>query len=198
MPSIQAHNNLDKAAFEQLFKSHFVHLCNFASQYVSDMDAARDICQKVFILLWENRESIKTDQNVRSYLFTSVKNRSLNYIRDQKKYRSHVLDIDIQDVDLAFEEDQLAVEDLKIKIEKALNALPEKCQLVFEMSRYEVSRNSRCLRYLKENGRSAYVAGTQKFTKRFGRLFTFAGTRYVIYRLIKVEWTQGMTRLRCI
>ncbi|MFT5261745.1 MAG: RNA polymerase sigma-70 factor (ECF subfamily) [Polaribacter sp.] len=137
MPSIQAHNNLDKAAFEQLFKSHFVHLCNFASQYVSDMDAARDICQKVFILLWENRESIKTDQNVRSYLFTSVKNRSLNYIRDQKKYRSHVLDIDIQDVDLAFEEDQLAVEDLKIKIEKALNALPEKCQLVFEMSRYE-------------------------------------------------------------
>ncbi len=137
MPSTSAHNNLDKAAFEKLFKSHFAHLCNFAIQYVSDMDTARDICQKVFILLWENRENIKTDQNVRSYLFTAVKNRCLNYIRDQKKYRSHVLDIDIQDVDLAFEEDQLAVEDLKIKIETALNALPDKCRKVFEMSRYE-------------------------------------------------------------
>ena len=137
MPENSAPNHLDKVAFEKLFKSHFVHLCNFASQYVSDMDAARDICQKVFILLWENRENIQTNQNVRSYLFTAVKNRCLNHIRDQKKYRSRVLDVDIQHIDVAFEEDHLAVDDLKSKIEKALDALPKKCRQVFEMSRYE-------------------------------------------------------------
>ncbi|MFK7808116.1 MAG: RNA polymerase sigma-70 factor [Saprospiraceae bacterium] len=137
MSKIPTTNILDKAAFEKLFKSHFAHLCNFAGQYVADRDAARDICQKVFILLWENREKIDTNQNVRSYLFTAVKNRCLNYIRDQKKYRSHVLDIDIQDIDQSFEEDQFAVEDLQNKIDKALDALPEKCRQVFEMSRYE-------------------------------------------------------------
>jgi len=137
MPETPAHNKFDKPAFEKLFKSHFLHLCNFASQYVSDMDAARDICQKVFILLWENRENINPDQNIRSYLFTAVKNRSLNYIRDHKKYRSRVLDIDIQDVDMAFEEDQFAAADLESKIAKALNSLPEKCRQVFEMSRYQ-------------------------------------------------------------
>jgi RNA polymerase sigma-70 factor, ECF subfamily len=128
---------LDQVAFEALFKSHFAQLCNFASGYVSDMDAARDICQNVFILLWKNREQINTDQNVRSYLFTSVKNRCLNYIRDQKKYRSRVLDVDIQDIDISFEEIELATDDLEIKIQKSLDALPEKCRQVFIMSRFE-------------------------------------------------------------
>ncbi|MCP5107772.1 MAG: RNA polymerase sigma-70 factor, partial [bacterium] len=44
--------------FEQLFKTHFVHLCNFAYQFVKDTDSAKDITQKVFINLWENREKI--------------------------------------------------------------------------------------------------------------------------------------------
>lgn len=137
MPETPAHPIFDKAAFEKLFKSHFAHLCNFAGQYVSDMDSARDICQKVFILLWDNRANIDANQNIRSYLFTAVKNRCLNHIRDQKKYRSRILDVDIQDIDVSFEEDQLAVDDLQNRIDKALNALPEKCRMVFEMSRYE-------------------------------------------------------------
>ena len=130
-------STFDKSAFEQVFKSHFVHLCNFAAQFVPDMDTARDITQKVFIQLWENREKIDPNQSIRSYLFTSVKNRCLNYIRDQKKYRSKVLDVDIQSVDVAFEEDQFAVEELQNKIDRALSRLPEKCRKVFELSRYE-------------------------------------------------------------
>ena len=137
MPDPSAHNKFDKPAFEQLFKSHFVHLCNFAQQYVSDMDSARDIVQKVFIRLWEQREQMDPNQSIRSYLFTSVKNRCLNHIRDQKKYRSSVLDVDIQDIDIAFEEDQMAVEELQQKIDLALSKLPEKCRQVFEMSRFQ-------------------------------------------------------------
>ena len=52
MPENKVNNILDKAAFEALFKSHFVHLCNFAVQFVGDMDTARDITQKIFIHLW--------------------------------------------------------------------------------------------------------------------------------------------------
>ncbi len=137
MPDPSAHNKFDKPAFEQLFKSHFVHLCNFAQQYVPDMDSARDIVQKVFIRLWEQREQMDPKKSIRSYLFTSVKNRCLNHIRDQKKYRSRILDVDIQDIDVAFEEDQMAVEELQQKIDWALSKLPEKCRKVFEMSRFQ-------------------------------------------------------------
>lgn len=137
MPNPDAAKGLDQATFEQLFNTHFVHLCNFAYQYINDTDAAKDITQKVFIRLWESRESMDPQKSIKSYLFTSVRNRSINYIRDQKKYRSYVLDVEIGEVDIAFEEDDLALEDLKIKVAAALAELPEKCRMVFEMSRFQ-------------------------------------------------------------
>ena len=128
----------DKEQFELLFKTHFNYLCNFAKQYVNDADTAQDICQKVFIALWEKRENLNSNQSIKSYLFTAVKNRCLNYIRDNKKYRSKVLDLDCGDFDLAEkEEDQFGEEELKSKIDKAMNSLPEKCRMVFEMSRFQ-------------------------------------------------------------
>ena len=136
MPKSNVHKSLDKALFEQLFKSHFVHLCNFAHQYVSDTDSARDITQKVFLKLWENRATIDPQQSIQSYLFTSVKNRCLNHIRDQKKYRSRFLDVEMEDFEMNFEEDAFALSELQDKIDEALDALPEKCRKVFEMSRF--------------------------------------------------------------
>lgn len=120
-----------------LFKSHFQYLCHFAQQYVADADTARDICQKVFINLWEKRAEIDSSKSLKSYLFTSVKNRCLNHIRDQKKFRSKVLDLDCADFSVVADTDHFAVEELQDKIEKALGALPEKCRLVFEMSRFQ-------------------------------------------------------------
>lgn len=137
MPDSSRHSQLDKPLFEQLFKAHFVHLCNFANQFVKDSDSAKDITQKVFISLWENREKIDPQKSIQSYLFTSVRNRSLNYIRDQKKYRSEILDLGIHDFEMPFEEDNFALSELKEKVAQALNDLPEKCRLVFEMSRFQ-------------------------------------------------------------
>ena len=135
MQKPSGHKSLDRPLFEQLFKVHFVHLCNFAYQYVKDEDSAKDITQKVFINLWESRESIDPQKALKSYLFTSVRNRCLNYIRDRKKYRSHVLDIEIADVDIGFETEDSGISELQERIKQALDALPEKCRLVFEMSR---------------------------------------------------------------
>ncbi|MBK7407769.1 MAG: RNA polymerase sigma-70 factor [Saprospirales bacterium] len=132
-----AHTTLDKPLFEQLFKAHFVALCNFGYQLVQDMDSAKDIAQKVFINLWENREGIDPKRSVQSYLYTSVRNRCLNHIRDQKKYRSQVLDLEIMDIEISIESDDSGLEELQDKITEALSTLPEKCRLVFEMSRFQ-------------------------------------------------------------
>jgi RNA polymerase sigma-70 factor (ECF subfamily) len=137
MPPKSSQVSLDKLQFESLFRSHFRYLCHFAQQYVTDADAAQDICQKVFISLWEKREQMDPKQSIKSYLFTAVKNRCLNHIRDHKKYRSQILDLDCADFDVASEEEQLDVEELQAKIEQALSTLPEKCRQVFEMSRYQ-------------------------------------------------------------
>jgi RNA polymerase sigma-19 factor, ECF subfamily len=137
MSESSTYKPLDKSGFETLFKLHFKYLCHFAQQYVMDADSAQDICQKVFINLWEKRAEIDSTKSLKSYLFTSVKNRCLNHIRDQKKFRSKTLDLDCADFSIIEETDHFAVEELQDKIEKALSALPEKCRLVFEMSRFQ-------------------------------------------------------------
>ena len=137
MAKLPQYHTLDKAQFEQLFKAHYASLCQFAGQYVRDPDAAQDIAQKVFINLWETRDTIDPQKGVKSYLFTSVKNRCLNYIRDHKKYRSRVLDVELGDIDIAFEEHDSGAAELEAKIAEAMQALPEKCRLVFEMSRFQ-------------------------------------------------------------
>lgn len=132
-----SYSSLDQKRFEELFKSHFQPLCHFAKQYVQDEGAAQDICQKVFISLWQKRTAINPKQSVVSYLYTAVKNRCLNHIRDHKKYRSKVLDLDLAEEEWTFQDDHFVEEELKAKITEALAALPEKCRKVFEMSRYQ-------------------------------------------------------------
>lgn len=136
MPTPSPHNPLDQAQFEALFKSHFQYLCNFARQYVGEDEVAEDLTQKVFITLWEKRDTIDPKLSVKSYLFTMLKNRCLNYLRDSKKYHSKVLDIDCGNLEISVEEDPLAEEELRKQIQAALDELPEKCRLVFEMSRF--------------------------------------------------------------
>ncbi len=132
-----SHSGLSKELFEQLFKEHFVHLCNFSFQYVRDHDIAKDIAQRVFLKLWEKRDRMDPEKQIKSYLFTAVRNQSLNHIRDHKKYRSHVLDIEISDIDVSFVEEDEGVSDLQKKVSKAIDTLPEKCQKVFRMNRFE-------------------------------------------------------------
>lgn len=132
-----AYSNLDKKLFEQLFRQHFNDLCNFARSYVHDDDTAKEITQNVFINLWQNKKNIDSAKSVKSYLFTSVRNRCLNHIRDNKKFRSNILDVEISDYDTAYESDALSVSELETKISSALDKLPERCKQVFMLNRFE-------------------------------------------------------------
>lgn len=132
-----AYHNLDKQLFEQLFREYFTPLCNFAIGYVNDLDAAKDIVQEVFINLWNKKDTITSDKSVKAYLFTSVRNRCLNYIRDHKKFRSYLLDVEIEDEELAVEGNAMTEAETQIKIQQAIAKLPEKCRQVFQLSRFD-------------------------------------------------------------
>jgi RNA polymerase sigma-70 factor, ECF subfamily len=121
-------------AFEQLFKSLFKPLCAFAIRYVGDTDEAKNVVHEVFIGLWEKYETLPPDTNYKSYLYTSARNRCLNYIRDKKKH----LTLDQLAEHPATElETALEATELENKIDRAVESLPEKCRMVFEMNRME-------------------------------------------------------------
>ncbi len=132
-----SYNNLDNKLFEQLFKEYFVPLTNFAKSYVKDEDTAKELAQDAFINLWQKKEEIDRDKSIKSYLFTSVRNRSLNYIRDNKKYKSEFLDIELEKSNDFFDGDILTTQELQERISKSIGSLPAKCRRVFEMSRLE-------------------------------------------------------------
>lgn len=63
---------------ELLFKKYYRQLCIYAMHFVHEVTAAEDIVQDAFLGLWQKRNEI---QDVRAYLFASVRNRSITRVR---------------------------------------------------------------------------------------------------------------------
>jgi RNA polymerase sigma-70 factor (ECF subfamily) len=124
--------------FEKVFKEYFQPLCFYSLRFVKDMDTAKDIVHGVFIRIWERRHEIDTQVPIRAYLFTSVHNRSLNYLRDSAKFESR----DISELNpvnelRSAEETQLEDAELESRISTAISNLPDKCRKIFQMNRVD-------------------------------------------------------------
>lgn len=129
---------LDKVTFESLFRSEFKGLCFFALQYTKDHDTAREITQETFISLWEKRDSIDLSKSVKTYLSTTVRNKCLNWLRDNKKFNKEILDIEGLLSDRSYvQPDRLVESEIRDKIERAIEELPEKCREIFVLNRQE-------------------------------------------------------------
>lgn len=127
---------LDEEVLESLFRSYFIPLCQFATGYLKDTPMSREIVQEVFVNLWEKRDSIDLSRSVRSYLFTSVRNRCLNHLRNTRKFSSELLNLEDHPVEISGgDHDILVTEELSLKIDQAINELPEKCRQVFLLNR---------------------------------------------------------------
>jgi len=130
-------NILDDKNFEFLFNSYFDLMVSMAYRYVKDLSVAKDIVHDTFAAIWEKRSTIDLSKPVKSYLFTTVNNKSLNYIRDNKKFvKAEGADLDLESTNMNGSEIAISNE-ITDRVEKALNLLPDKCRSVFEMSRFE-------------------------------------------------------------
>lgn len=124
-----------------MFRRHYSALRWFCIQYVKSPEDADEIVNDSFIALWEREEPIDPDRNIKPLLYTIVRNKSLNLLKKRK--------IEITDVEAGFEivsEAYSALEHLQAReteahIQKAIEALPPKCQRIFVMSRKEQLSN---------------------------------------------------------
>lgn len=129
---------LGPVEFEALFRKEFRPMVFFALRYVKDPDVAEEITQEVFLGLWEKRATIDPAKPVRSYLGTAVRNRSLNYLRDNKKFSRDLLEQEGLLRDDGYEQtDRIGTAELKERIREATAELPEKCREIFLLSREE-------------------------------------------------------------
>lgn len=124
----------DLNKFEQLFKELFKPLCNFSQKYMRDLDESKNLVHEVFVTVWEKFDTLPADSNYRSYLYTAVRNKCLNAIRDKKK--TVTLDA-VPEHDFIESDTSLESLELGREIEIGIELLPEKCRMVFELSRME-------------------------------------------------------------
>ncbi len=124
----------DLPSYEKLFRELFKPLCSLAMKYLGDLDEARNLVHEVFITVWEKFDSLPPDTNYKSYLFTSVRNRCLNYLRDKK---NHLPLEKLAESKFSETNTQLETAELEKEIELAINSLPEKCRQIFELNRME-------------------------------------------------------------
>ena len=103
-------------------------------KYVPDGDEAKGIVHEVFVGFWEKFDLLPRDTNYRSYLYTAVRNRCLNHIRDKKK---HVMLDAIGEHELATENTEAETEELSKAIDAGIESLPEKCREIFELNRID-------------------------------------------------------------
>ncbi len=76
-------------AFEEIFRNYFIHLHEYACFYTESYQLSEDIVHDVFFKLWESRETINIHTSIKSYLYRSVHNQCIQYLRHQKVTREH-------------------------------------------------------------------------------------------------------------
>ena len=126
----------DEDAFCELYAAYKNRLLYFAMKFVKSREFAEDIFQDAFTVVWQSRRFINPDASFSSYLYTIVRNRILNQIRDmanEDKLKAHILS---HAVDSANDTNyKILFDDLKDVVSRALEQLTPRQREVFNMSR---------------------------------------------------------------
>lgn len=126
----------DPDAYKQLYYLLFNSLYKFALSIIQSRQQAEEIVSDVFVKLWMVRQSLTGIKNPSVYLYTSVRNRALDYLR---KDRSHtIVHLSPQDwedslIELKDPSDYCISSDLMKKINAAINQLPPQSKVIFRL-----------------------------------------------------------------
>ena len=80
-------NDKTEEAFKYLYNTFYASLCRYANRFVGEFMDEEDVVQEIFVKLWEREGKFENMRAVSAYLYRSVHNACLVYIRDQKEKR---------------------------------------------------------------------------------------------------------------
>ena len=135
---IVAANILDKSTFKGLFDDHYRPLCNVAFRISGDLDQAEDIVQDVFLKIWNQQDLLNVDQNIKSYMYTMVRNHALEIIRRQQlgaRITDEILYLHTAANSDAIDDNEIEKYLILDRIYISIRQLPPKCSEVFTLSK---------------------------------------------------------------
>ncbi len=130
--------NNDEKVFETFFRTYYQRLCNYANTILNDMDEAEEMVQNAFLTLWEKRETIEVHTSLKSYMYRTVYNSSLNRVKHLKVQQKHG-EFYKHSATLTHEStsEKLMESELENMARNAVEQMPPQCRAVFKLSRFE-------------------------------------------------------------
>lgn len=136
--------NGDHYAIQWLYQKYYIGLCVYANRFVKNKSSSEEIVQQTFIKLWERREKLEINESILAYLYASIRNNCLNYLKHERivhRYNEVISQTlrESEELVAISQETGLSIfiaQELEQKINCAINNLPEQCREIFKMSRF--------------------------------------------------------------
>ena len=132
----------NKVVFDFVFHYYYSGLCAYCERITGSRQVAEDIVQDLFVTLWVKSRQIQIKNSLKNYLFTSVKNRSLDHLKHEQKKLQKLGQLTGEDeIPENLSSLWFAEAELQPLVEKSLEKLPPRCREIFEFSRFEGLKN---------------------------------------------------------
>lgn len=128
----------NEQAFEKIYNYYHKRLIAFSRNYTRSKELAEEVVEDVFVKLWCKRENVTQIQNLNIYIYTAVKHQSLNAIsKEARRLVTELLEVSEYDVHSEDNSphDLMVTSELMQSIQTAIESLPPRCKLVFQMIR---------------------------------------------------------------
>ncbi|KAA6342529.1 ECF RNA polymerase sigma factor SigM [termite gut metagenome] len=92
---LSAFQSGDISAFSKLYNLHINILFNYGYKLTTDKELLKDCIHDVFVRLYSRRNELRDIENLKAYLFVSLKNR----LYDESKKRSYISDTAVEEIE---------------------------------------------------------------------------------------------------
>lgn len=123
----------NEVEFRRLFDGFYIPLCVFANKYVEDEPIAADIVQESFIKLWQIRSDFFYLHQVKSFLYTTTRNKCLNVIEHSKVVSEYAEKVVAKFKDSFFHDHVIEEETYRI-LTGAIDQLPRQMKAIMSLA----------------------------------------------------------------
>lgn len=141
MESNQASDTINTQNFEQIYLEHYTALHRYAFTILGDEALSEEMVQQVFLKILEKQNAVFLHTSVKAYLYRAVHNECINHIKHEKVkqgYQDYTLHQSDSYTESASR--KMQYDELEQQLHRSINALPEQCRTIFQLSRFEELR----------------------------------------------------------
>ncbi|WP_442587250.1 RNA polymerase sigma-70 factor [Pedobacter sp. AW31-3R] len=125
-------------AFDELYNRYWSQLLAKSFDRLKHKEDAEEVVQELFVRIWRRRQRIDLQFSFKTYIYAALRYEVMHFIARQQ-YRKDDIPIDaVEFTEIWSQEEQfhsIEIKELQQQMNDIIDHLPEKCQIIFKMSR---------------------------------------------------------------